>query len=86
MLSSPSLLLQEAKSNSLQQVEESKRLSRERIHVERFIGLLKQKYTVLERPLPVKIIKHKSDGEYATVDKLVHVCATLTNLCDSVVQ
>ena len=71
---------------SLKEVEESKRLSRVRIHVERVIGLLKQKYTVLEGPLPVNLIKHKSDGEYATVDKLVHVCAALTNLCDSVVQ
>ena len=72
---------------SLQEVEESKRLSRVRIHVERVIGLLKQKFTVLEGPLPVNLIKHKSDGEYATVDKLVHVCAALTtNLCDSVVQ
>ena len=70
----------------LQEVEESKRLSRVRIHVERVIGLLKQKYTILEGPLPLILIKHKSDGEYATVDKLVHVCAALTNLCDSVVQ
>ena len=71
---------------SLKEVEESKRLSRVRIHVERVIELLKQKYTVLEGPLPVNLIKYKSDGEYATVNKLVHACAALTNLCDSVVQ
>jgi len=50
------------------------------------IGLLKQKYTILEGPLPVNLIKHKSDEEYATVDKILTVCATLTNLCDSVVS
>ena len=71
---------------SLKEVEESKRLSRVRIHVERVIGLLKQKYTVLEGPLPVNLIKYKSDGESATVNKLVHACAALTNLCDSLVQ
>ena len=61
---------------SLEEVERSKRLSRVRIHVERVIGLLKQKYTILEGP-------HKSDGEYATIDKIV---TALTNMCDSIVQ
>jgi len=71
---------------SLEEVERSKRLSRVCIHVERVTGLLKQKYTILEGPLPVNLIKHKSDGEYAIVDKILTVCAALTNLCDSVVS
>jgi len=60
---------------SLEEVERSKRLSRVCIHVERVTGLLKQKYTILEGPLPVNLIKHKSDGEYAIVDKILTVCA-----------
>ena len=64
----------------LEEVERSKRLSRGCIHVERVIGLLKQKYTILEGPLPVNLIKHKSDGEYAIVDKILTVCAALTNV------
>ena len=71
---------------SLEEVEQSKRLSRVRIHVERVIGQLKQKHTILEGPLPVNLIKHKFDGDYATIDKIITVCAALTNLSDSVVQ
>lgn len=71
---------------SLEEVERSKRLSRVRIHVERVIGLLKQKYKLLEGPLPLNLIKHKSDGEYATIDRIVTVCASLTNLSDPIVH
>ena len=71
---------------SIQEVEQSKRLSRVRIHVERIIGLLKQKYHILQGPLPVNLIKHKSDSEYATIDKILTVCGALTNLCDTVVK
>lgn len=71
---------------SLEEVERSKRLSRVRIHVERVIGLLKQKYKILEGPLPLNLIKHKSDEEYATIDKVVTVCAALTNLSDPIVR
>ena len=56
---------------SLEEVERSKRLSRVQIHVEHVIGLLKQRYTILEGPLPVTLIKHKSDREYATIDLFV---------------
>ena len=43
---------------SLEEVEQSRRLSRARIHVERVIGLLKQKYKISEGPLPLNMIKH----------------------------
>ena len=71
---------------SLEEVERSKRLSHVRIHVERVIGLLKQKYKILEGPLPINLIKHRHDGQYANIDRIVTVCAALTNLCDPVVH
>jgi hypothetical protein len=46
----------EKKQLSLEEVEQSKRLSRVHIHVESVIGLLKQKYSILEDPLPVNRI------------------------------
>lgn len=46
---------------SLQEVEYSKRLSKVRIHVERVIGLLKNKYTILQSTLPISLLKHKHE-------------------------
>ena len=31
-------------------------------------------------------MKHKDDGDYTTIDKIVHICDALTNLSDSIVQ
>ena len=41
---------------SLEDVERSKQLSQVRIHVERVIGLLKNKFTILKGPIPVNVI------------------------------
>ena len=70
---------------SLKEVEESKRLSKVRIHVERVVGLLKNKYTILQGKLPILVLAHKDDSEYAFIDKILTVCAALTNLCPSIV-
>ena len=71
---------------SLQEVERSKRLSKVRIHIERVIGVLKNKYTILQSTLPINLIKHKSDTDYANIDKILTVCAALVNLSPSVVR
>ena len=70
---------------SLQEVEYSKRLFKIRIHVERVIGLLKNKYTILQNTLTISLLKHKCDLDYANVDKNLTVCAALTNFTSSVV-
>lgn len=61
-------------------VELSKELSKVRIHVERVIGLLKNKYTLLKGPLSVCMLKHRGDSGVANIDKILTVCAALTNL------
>ena len=68
-----------------QEVEYSQRLAKVRIHVERVIGLLK-KYTILQSVLPVSLIKHTGDEEYATIDRILTVCASLTNLSPSILH
>ena len=70
---------------SQREVELSKQLSRVRIHVERIIGLLKNKYTILKGPLSTNILKHNGDIDVANVDKILVVCAALTNLSPVVV-
>ena len=44
---------------SQRDVELSKQLSKVRIHVERVIGNLKNKYTISKGPLPLNLVKHK---------------------------
>ena len=71
---------------SLHKVEVSKKLSEVRIHIERVIGLLKNKYKILQGTLPLHLIKHKHDSQdYANIDRILTVCAALVNLCSSVV-
>lgn len=59
---------------SQRDVELSKQLSRIRIHVERVIGLLKNKYLILKGP----IAKHKGDQGVASIDKILTVCYALS--------
>ena len=70
---------------SQKDVEISQQLSAVRIHVERVIGLLKNRYTILKGPIPVSLLKHKGDTDIANIDKLLIVCSALTNLNKSVV-
>ena len=70
---------------SQREVEQSQQLARVRIHVERIIGLLKNKYTILKGPLPVHLIKHSSDKDISNIDKILTVCASLCNLSHKVV-
>ena len=69
------------------EVERSRRLARVRIHVERVIGQLRKKYTILRNTLPVSLIKCPSDSDKTncTIDRILTVTAALTNLPPSVV-
>ena len=68
---------------SAEEVKQSRELARVRIHVERLIGMVKQKYSILEGTLPISFIKDDSDVTVA--DKLMIVCCALVNLCHSIV-
>ena len=75
---------------SAQEVELSRQLASVRIHVERVIRVLKNRYTILKGPLPISMIKSLHDEAVAasmtSCDKLVHICASLVNLSPSIVQ
>lgn len=70
---------------SQRDVEMSKKLSQVRIHVERVIGLLKNKYTLLQGKIPINMLKHKDDTNDSNIDRILVVCASLINLCKSTV-
>ena len=65
------------------EVEETRRLANVRIHVERVIGLVRQKYQILNGILPIETLY--SDTSTPQIDKIAIVCCALTNMCDSVV-
>ena len=46
---------------------------------------MKQKYRILEGTLPINLIKHSNDEGTATIDKILTVCAALTNITDRIV-
>lgn len=64
---------------SQRDVEESRSLSRVRIHVERAIGRLKT-YKILHSTLPITLVKRPYEKSYATIDKILIVCSALCNL------
>lgn len=70
---------------SQRDVELSKQLSRVRIHMEKVIGLLKNKYLILKGPIAISLLKHKGDRGITNIDKILTVCCALTNMSVSIV-
>ena len=66
-------------------VDTACKLSRVRIHVERVIRLLRQKFTILESTLPINMIMCTHEDNCSMIDKIVTVCSALCNCCESVV-
>ena len=67
------------------EVDTAHQLAQVRIHVERVIGLGRQKYTILQSTLPINIIKTSEEESMSNLDKIVIICCALCNCCDSVV-
>ncbi|XP_060602597.1 uncharacterized protein LOC132755711 [Ruditapes philippinarum] len=65
-------------------VETTRKIAHVRIHVERVIGLVRNKYTILQDKIPIDFLIHEKD-EVPTIDKIVNVCCALTNMNESVV-
>ena len=66
------------------EVEQTRRIANVRIHVERVIGNIRKKYGILSVTQPIDFVVAR-DGDKPTLDNIVAVSCTLTNLCDSVV-
>ena len=67
------------------EVDTARQLAHVRIHVERVIGVVRQKYTILQSTLPINMIKAHEKEDMSPLDKIVIVCCALCNCCDSVV-
>ena len=71
-----------------QEVETARDLSSVRILIERVIGLMKNRFTILQGTLPITFIQSSKleafEEELARVDICVRSCAILTNLGDGI--
>ena len=66
-------------------LEVTRKLANVRIHVERVIGTVRQKYTILNGTIPISFLKSAVDENITLIDKTAHVCCALVNMNDSVV-
>ena len=70
-------------------MEISRQIASVRIHVERVIGLIKNRYKIWHYVLPLPLLKTLSEEgvecEIANIDKLFTVCVVLVNLGEGIV-
>ena len=67
------------------EVEETRSIANVRIHVERVIGLVWQKFTILQSTLPIQFVATREEDDCPSIDRMIRVCCALVNCCDSVV-
>ena len=67
------------------EVERTRKIASSRVYIERVIGNVRRKYTILQGTLPVDYLTKSKDSGLTAIDKIVTVCCALTNLCDSVI-
>ena len=72
-------------------VERTRGIANVRIHVERVIGLLHRKYSILSGILPIDFLIHvcnlqgSKEEAVPMIDRIITVCAALVNLCPGTV-
>ena len=67
-------------------VEMTRKIASVRIHIERVIGLLRNKFAILRSRLPIILLKDgQAEDEKILIDKIVHVCCCLTNMCEPII-
>ncbi|XP_060604759.1 uncharacterized protein LOC132757489 [Ruditapes philippinarum] len=64
----------------------TRKIANVRIHVERVIGLVRQKYTILNGTLPIDFLIARENENIPLVDKIAYVCCGLVNMCEPVVN
>lgn len=67
------------------EVETTRKIANVRIHVERVIGLVRNKYVIMKALQPVSFATRKEGDSVSPLDKIVTICCALTNFCPSVV-
>jgi hypothetical protein len=67
-------------------VESTRELACQRIHVERVIGVVRQKFSILQSVIPIQLLQKQNDRDQLTIlDKIVRVACALVNTCEPIV-
>ena len=66
------------------EVEQTRSIANVRIHVERVIGNIRQKYSILSATQPMEFVGGFTETT-TTLDKIVCATCALINMCDSVI-
>lgn len=66
-------------------VEKTRRIANVCIHVERVIGVLIQKYTILQSTLPTDFLTCNQENQTPLIDRMARVCSALVNVCPPIV-
>lgn len=67
------------------EIEQTRSIANVRIHVERVIGFVRQKYTILQGTLQKDFITKRAGEACPLIDRIARICCALCNVCDSVV-
>ena len=70
---------------SAMEIDETRTIANVRIHVERVIGNVRQKYSILQSTLPVDFLTKRVGEDYPLINRIIRICCALCNICDSVV-
>ena len=62
----------------------TRNIAHDRIHVERVIGLVRNKYTTMQGQVPIDVMCHEEE-EIPTLDKIVTVCCVVVFYSASVI-
>uniref|UniRef100_I3J851 THAP-type domain-containing protein n=1 Tax=Oreochromis niloticus TaxID=8128 RepID=I3J851_ORENI len=66
-------------------IENTRAIAHLRIHVERVIGSLRNKFKMLHTTMPIRSLLPCEGEDVTFLDKIVRVCCILVNMCPSVV-
>ena len=67
------------------EIEETRTIANVRIHVERVIGMVRQKYSILHNTIPIDFVRIRKGEDLPLLDRIVRICCALVNVCNPIV-